>query len=218
MADQEPKPLTKKQIEARAGLRLSAEALQSLQTSRIHCTPDISIVHQPLAGRYVLRAEESGGAVYGIGAYCGYVDETGKPLAWLQPVDTIAVNGRHAIVIAPSLVRVQMIRVEHTYELLITQHQLRTLPGRSRPSLETTSVFRGRQGTLALDLWDKDASSKGRTCPLFYSYSGEPLTIPNEFAHAVVAITEAVCCVGCRHSHLLQPSAAADDERVTVSV
>lgn len=216
MADQ--KPLSKKQIEARAGLRLSAEVLESLKTSRIHCTPDVSIVHQPLAGRYMLRAEESGGAVYGIGAYCGYVDDTGKPLAWLQPVDTVAVNGRHAVVIVPSLVRVQMIRVEHTYELLITQHALRMLPGRTRPTIESTALFRGRQGTLALDLWDKDASSKGLICPVFYSYSGEPLAIPNQFAHAVVAVTEAVCCVGCRHSHLLQPATDADDERVTVSV
>jgi hypothetical protein len=214
MAVQAPEKLTKKQIESHAGLRLPPDVVQLLGTTRIQCNPGISIVHQHLAGRYVLRGQESGGAVHGIGAYCSYVDEVGKPLSWLQPVDTVGVNGPHALVIAPSLVRVQMVRVEHTYELLMTRHSLKAAPDRSKPALESFTLFRGRRGTLALDLWDKDSSYKGRICPVFYSYSGEPLTIPSEFAHAVVAVTEAVCCVGCRHSHLLQPAVATDQSRV----
>src|ERR1700743_471545 len=71
--------LTKKQIEAQAGLRLPTEILQLLRDTRIRCNPAVALVHQHFAGRYVLRGEESGGAVNGIGAYCGYVDERGQP-------------------------------------------------------------------------------------------------------------------------------------------
>jgi hypothetical protein len=205
MALQAPTKLTKKQIEAHAGLRLPAEVLQLLKVTRIHCNPEIALVHQHLAGRFVLRGEESGGAVNGVGAYCGYVDEGSKPLSWLQPIDTVGVNGSHALVIAPFLVRVQMVRVEHTYNLLITRHFLRIVTGRKKPSLESATLFRGRQGTLALDLWGKDASFRGRICPVFYSYAGEAVTIPSEYAQAVVTVTAAVSCVGCKHSHLLQP-------------
>lgn len=206
--------LTRKQIEARAGLRLPAEVLQLLKDTRIRCNPAIAIVHQDLAKRYVLRGEESGGAINGIGAYCGYVDERGKPLSWLQSIDSVALNGSHALVIAPSLVRVHMVRVEHTYNLLITRHTFHTQPDKKEPALESVTLFRGRQGTLALDLWDKDASFKGRICPIFYSYAGEAVTIPNEYVEAVVIATAAVSCVGCKHSHLLQPPSAQQTEEL----
>jgi hypothetical protein len=205
MAERQAKKPTRKEVEARAGLRLSADILESLRVTRIHCNADLSIVHQHLARRYVIRGEECGGAVPALGAYCGYVDERGQPLSWLQPVDTVGVNGRHAVVIAPSLVRLHMVRVEHTYDLLITRHWLELAPNRTRPTLESSVLLRGRQGTLALDLWDKDSVSRGRVRPLFYSYSGEPLQPPDAFEQAILDITVSVCCIGCKHSHLLQP-------------
>jgi hypothetical protein len=51
------------------------------------------------------------------------VDEQGA-LSWLQRVDSIGVNGVHAVVVAPVLVRVEMLRFEHTYDLLIIRTAL----------------------------------------------------------------------------------------------
>jgi hypothetical protein len=46
------------------------------------------------------------------------VAEDGNALPSLQRVDSVGVNGVHAIVITPFLVRVEMIRIERTYDLL----------------------------------------------------------------------------------------------------
>ena len=209
MAKHKSNKAERNEVEARFGLRLATDVLAAIKAARIYSDPDITVVHQQLAQRYVLRGEERGGSVSNLGAYCSFVDESGRPLPWLQRVETVGTNGRHAIVIAPSFVRMQMVRVEHTYELLITQHKLVPLPGRTKPTIESTVLFKGRQGTLALDLWDKDAAVAGKTCPIFYSYSGDVLVIPKEFVEATYILTAAVCCVGCRHVHLSQPPAAA---------
>src|SRR5271156_6672125 len=111
-------------ILARQGLRLPPITLKCLRTAGIYCRPSISIEHQHLAKRYVLRGVESGGAVADLGAYSSFVDEQGAVLSWLQRIDSIGVNGVHAIVVAPVLVRVQMLRIERTYDLLITRHSL----------------------------------------------------------------------------------------------
>jgi hypothetical protein len=218
MAEHENKKNPKKEVEARFGLRLAPEVLAALKDFRIYCNPDISIVHQQLAQRYLLRGEESGGAVCNLGAYSSFVDEKGKPLAWLQPVETVGPNGRHAIVLAPSFVRMHMVRVEHTYDLLITQHKLTLVEGRKKPSIESTVLFKGRQGTLSLDLWEKDASSRGQLCPVFYSYSGDLISIPREFVEAALILTAAVCCIGCRHTHLLQPPALSVPQHLDAAV
>src|SRR5258706_15367920 len=110
------KPMNHNQILALRGLRLPAMTLKSLRAAGIYCQPAVSIEHQHLAGRYVLRGVESGGAVADLGAYCGFVNEDGQPMSWLQRVDSIAVNGVHAIVFAPRLTRLQRIRVRHTYD------------------------------------------------------------------------------------------------------
>ncbi len=204
----------KKEVEARLGLRLSPDVLAAIKDSRIYCTPQISVVHQQLAKRHVLRGEECGGAVNNLGVYCSYVDEAGKPLSWLQPVETVGPNGRHAIVVASSFVRMQMVRVEHTYDLLITRHTQVLAPGRKKPAIDNVVLFKGRQGTLALDLWGKDADSRGRICPVFYSHSGDVLTIPAEFVEATLVLTAAVCCIGCRHTHLLEPPTSIAIPRV----
>ena len=123
-------------------------------------------------------------------------------------------NGRHAIVIAPSFVRMHMVRVEHTYDLLITRHRLVPVTGRKKPVIESTILFKARQGTLALDLWETGASSCGQICPVFYSFVGETLAIPHEFQEATLIMTAAVCCIGCRHAHLLQPPVASIEPKV----
>ncbi len=199
------KPMNHNQILALRGLRLPAMTLKSLRAAGIYCQPSVSIEHQHLAGRYVLRGVASGGAVAHLGAYCSFVDETGQPISWLQRVDSIAVNGVHAVVVSPGLVRLQMVRVRHTYDLLITKHVLATIDGAKRPTLQSSIVFYGRRGILEMDLHGKDSGFCGTVHPLFLSRSGETARLPASFEDAVVRVTAAASCVGCRHSHLLLP-------------
>jgi hypothetical protein len=198
-------PINYSQILALRGLRLPAITLRSLQTAGIYCQPAVSIEHQHLARRYVLRGVESGGAVVDLGAYCGFVDEDGQAMSWLHRVDSIAVNGVHGVVVSAGFVRLQMLRVQRTYDLLITRHSLANVEEGKRPRLESSILFYGRRGTLEMDLSSKDAEFRGRVSPVFYSRSGEPATLPAQFQDAVLRITTAVSCVGCRHCHLLQP-------------
>ena len=193
------------QILALRGLRLPTATLKSFQATGIYCRPSISVEHQHLAGKYVLRGAESGGAVADLGAYCSFVDEAGQPISWLQRVDSIAVNGVHAIVVAPALVRLQIVRVRHTYDVLISKHVLAAVDGGKRPALQSSIMFYGRRGNLEMDLCGKDSSFTGMVRPLFFSRSGEAAAIPAMFEESMLRITAAVSCVGCRHSHLLQP-------------
>ena len=195
-----------RELLARQGLRLPVVTLKHLRDAGIYCQPSISIEHQHLAKRYVLRGVESGGAVTELGAYSSFVDEQGAGLSWLQRIDSIGVNGVHAIVVAPVLVRVQMLRIERTYDLLITRHSLASSANQQRPRLESSVLFYGRRGSLEMELWGKDAAFRGAVCPVFYSRSGEAVMLPSEFQDAVARITASVCCLGCRHCHLLQPT------------
>jgi hypothetical protein len=197
--------LDHRELLARQGLRFPAIILRHLRSAGIYCQPTISIEHQHLAKRYVLRGVESGGAVADLGAYASFTDEQGNRLAWLQRVDTAGVNGVHAIVVAPTLVRVEMLRVQRTYDVLITRHSLQTNGKGQRPRLESSILFYGRRGTLEMELWGKDGAFRGAVCPAFFSRSGEALLVPEEFQEAVTRISAAVCCIGCRHCHLLQP-------------
>src|SRR5271157_6303430 len=72
-----------------------------LQEAGILCQPEVSLQYQTLAKRSVLRGVESGGATKEIGRYVTFCDELGGPLPWLPPIDSVAVNGRHAVVVAP---------------------------------------------------------------------------------------------------------------------
>ena len=201
--------LDQREVLARQGLRLPALTLKCLRGAGIYCQPSISIEHQHLAKRYVLRGVESGGAVADLGAYSSFVDEHGTALDWLQRVDSVGVNGVHAVVVAPVLVRVEILRVERTYDLLITRHSLTASAHGQRPRLESAVLFYGRRGSLEMELWGKDASYGGSVAPVFYSRAGEVATLPAGFHNAAAQITAAVCCVGCRHCHLLQPRALA---------
>jgi len=191
------------------GLALPASVLRALQKRGIYCTPGISLEHQHLAKRYVLRGVESGGAVSDIGRVCAFVSQEGDPLPWLQSLDSIAVNGRHAIFLAESLVRVEMLRTVRTCELAITLHTLSHVPGRIRPEVASTLLFRGRDGVLPLDLWkDKHRVLQGKLTPIFYNRAGEVLHPPQRFEEATRKVTAAVCCVGCKHSHVGVPPIA----------
>ena len=191
------------------GLALPASVLRALQKRGIYCTPGISLEHQHLAKRYVLRGVESGGAVSDMGRACVFVSPEGAPLPWLQSLDSIAVNGRHAIFLAESLVRVEILRTVRTCELAITLHTLSHAPDHIRPEVDSTLLFRGRDGVLPLDLWKEEHRAlRGKLTPIFYDRAGEVLHLPRPFEEAIRKVTSAVCCVGCKHSHVGVPPVA----------
>jgi len=191
------------------GLSLPAGVLKAIQKRGIYCTPDVSVEHQHLAKRYVLRGVESGGAVADMGRACAYLSPDGQPLSWLQSIDSIAVNGRHAIFIAESLVRIEMLRTLRTYELAVSLHTLSVSSGRSRPEITSKLLFRGRDGILPLDLWkDEHKGLRGQLAPSFYDRAGELLGLPTRFEEAIRKMTGFVCCIGCRHTHVGVPPVA----------
>ena len=191
------------------GLALPASVLRAFQKRGIYCTPGVSLEHQHLAKRYVLRGVESGGAVSDMGRACAFVSPDGDPLPWLQSLDTITVNGRHAIFLAERLVRVEMLRTVRTCELAITLHTSSHAPGSIRREVASTLLFRGRDGVLPVDLWkDEHRALRGKLTPVFYNRAGEVLHLPQRFEEAIRKVTAAACCVGCRHSHVGTPPVA----------
>jgi hypothetical protein len=93
-----------------------------------------------LAKRYVVRGLESGGAVGDVGRYVSFAGEEGQPIEYLHPVETIGVNGVHAVVMAPGVVRIDMLRKGRTYELLKGSWDLCVL-ARKSPSRDIGRVM-----------------------------------------------------------------------------
>jgi hypothetical protein len=102
-------------------------------------------------------------------------------------------------------VRVDMLRKDHTYELLITRHALGEPKNGSHPQLETTLLFRGIHGRIDLELWGKDKSRAGNVVPTFYSLAGEAIPIPETFLGVARAAVRGATCLRCVHSHYLRP-------------
>src|SRR5208283_3866499 len=189
--------------EARQGLTLPRRALRTLTEVGIYANPAVSLEHQHRGHRYVVRGIESGGAVEEIGHYVTFCDQGGGPLVWLHPLDSVGVNGVHALVIASALVRVEMLRVGHTYDLFITQHSPALSDHRKRPPLESKILFRAHEGYLALDMVKERKNLRVWAMSTFSYWSAEVLIVPVEFDGVVKAIPGADYCVRCRHSHYL---------------
>jgi hypothetical protein len=134
--------------------------------------------------------------------------EDGEGLPWLQRVKDFLPNGIHAVVIVDELVRVEMFRYETTYHLLISKHWLQR-GDKERPELKSRILFLGRNGSLDTELWGKDAAFRGGAMPHFYARSGEFAPPDATWTNATLKITEAACCCGCRHSHLLEAGMSA---------
>lgn len=186
------------------GLRLSRQALRVLRERGIFAQSSVSLQHQQLANRYVVRGVESGGAAGDIGRYVTFAQEDGRPIEYLHPVEAIGVNGLHSVVVAPVLVRVDMLRKGRTYELLITRHAAGKADNGRRPPLDTTVLFRGIHGRLELDLSGRDKAQAGAVLPTFYSMSGEEIATPEQFRPAVRSIVKAANCSGCGHCHYVR--------------
>ena len=128
---------------AHRGIALARRVLRRLDEVGIFAQPSVSLEHQHLAGRYVVRGIESGGAVKEIGRYVTFCGPDGEPLAYLHPVDAIGVNGVHAVVIAPVLVRIELFRAGRTCQLLITKHQPGKAENSRRPLWRIVFCFAG---------------------------------------------------------------------------
>jgi len=189
---------------ARRGLTLSRRVLRRLNEVGILAESQVSLEHQHLAKRYVVRGIESGGAVKDLGRYVTFCGPGGEPLPYLHPIDAIGVNGVHAVVVAPILVRIELFRAGRTCQLLITRHEPGKVENGRRPPLENGVLFRGVNGLVDLELLRTGGDLAGRSVmPEFWSRAGEMLGIPAVFAAAVGAATKGVSCVGCSHSHYL---------------
>jgi hypothetical protein len=212
--------MNQKRFSDALGLRLTRQALRVLKERGISAHSPVGLEHQHLAKRYVVRGLESGGAAGELGRYVTFTREDGRPIECLHPVEAIGVNGLHAIVVGPVLVRIEMLRKGRTYELLITQHRPGVTNDGKRPPLETRLLFRGIHGRLDLDLSGKDKEKAGTVLPTFYSRAEEEVGIPKRFRQSVRAITAAVHCDGCFHCHYVRPPQKKEDqscapERVT---
>jgi hypothetical protein len=196
--------VTRQQFTGVAGLPLPRRAVRVLRDRGIFAHAPVSIEHQKLAQRYVMRGLESGGSLGDVGRYVTFADEEGQPLEYLHPVEAIGVNGLHAVVISLALVRVDMLRKGRTYELLITRHRLSSVENGHRPQPEAEVLFRGIHGRVELDLCGKDKAQGGSVVPTFYSLAGEPTAIPDKFLAVVRAATRGVNCDGCSHAHYLR--------------
>jgi hypothetical protein len=96
-----------------------------------------------------------------------------------------------------------MLRIGHTYELAITRLWLKSEEGHTRPAIVTAPLFRGHQGTLAVELWNAENKAlRGTVTPLFYTAAGEMLNLPDRFDEVIRKISSAVACVGCKHTHV----------------
>ena len=94
----------------RVGLRLPCNAIGVLREHGIFAQSSVSLEHQHLAKCYVIHGVESGGAAGDVGHYVTFAHENGQPLECFCPVETTGVNRPQAIVLAPALVRIEMLR------------------------------------------------------------------------------------------------------------
>lgn len=193
----------KQEILARRGLTLSRQVVKRLNSAGIVAQSSVSLEYQQLAGRYVVRGIESGGAVKDLGRYVTFCGPDGRALSYLHPIDAIAVNGVHAVVVAPILVRIELFHAFRTYQLLITQHE----PGKSengrRPLIESSLLFQGVNGFMNSMLSSNASDSSASRAPSFWSRSGEELAIPSVFGEGVAEAAAGANCIGCSHAHFL---------------
>jgi hypothetical protein len=201
---------------AHRGLVLPRLALRRLAEAGIFAQASASLEYQQLAKRYVVRGVESGGAVESLGRYVTFCGDQGEPLPWLHPLDGIGVNGVHALVIAPSLVRVELSRRGHTYDVLISRITPTNDTNGKRPALQSATIFHAEEGYLSAELSKRRRDQRETEIPRFYSRAGEPLAVPLQFESAMRAATSGVLCLGCKHSHYLVAPAAAGSSTISL--
>lgn len=178
---------------------------EELRDAGIVARPKLTMAFSHTHRQFVLCADECGGAAENIGHYFGFLPLRADPTFFIKPVTLSVANTVHAEIAAASLISVEMFRYGSTYELAIYLHWLvKTKRRDGRPSHRQKRVFFGTRGILAQPLWQEGKRSQvGAYTPAFYSRAGDPLLIPEALLEAVGAITDAVCCINCRKSHIL---------------
>ena len=191
---------------ATRGLVLPGNALARLRVAGILGRPEITIEFQRASRTYVMRGVESGGAIPELGRYVTFASTEGKPLAWLQPVDSLAPNGAHAFVISTSMLRAEVFRVGRTYDAIVTRHVFSEPPEGARPTIISDVLFAGAAGYLGLDLTGRDQKLAGAVLPEFFTRGGELLAVPEEVKDVLSAAVKGSACAECTHSHFLVPA------------
>jgi hypothetical protein len=125
------------------GLRLPKRVWRSFAEAGIFAPAQVSLEHQHLARRYVVRGVEAGGAVASIGHYVTFAGTNGERLQFLHPLDAVGVNGVHAVVVAQALIRVEVFRSGRTYQVLVSRHSVGEVKDGRRPNIETEVLFKG---------------------------------------------------------------------------
>ena len=127
------------------------------------------------------------------------------------PGNRVSASGRgnrsewlHAVVVAPVLVRIEMLRKGRTYELLITQHRPGSASDGRRLRWRRRFCFVEFMGGWNWTCQAKDKEpSRRRIADVLFARrrrSDHPKTI----SRGDRAITKAVNCVGCSHSSFFQ--------------
>ena len=122
-------------------------------------------------------------------------------MPWLQTIDSLAVNGPHAVVIAPVVTRIEMLRIARTYELCITRHRPSQWKPGTVPNFVPKNCFAARMGIL---LWNSGAKTRISAAVSGRSSSHVPArrsNCPAGFGDAVKAVTSGVTCLNCSHPH-----------------
>jgi hypothetical protein len=187
---------------------------RKLQDAGVFCQPEVSIQYQTMAKRSVLRGVESGGSNRDIGRYVTFCEERGEPIPWLQPIDSVATNGRHSVVIATAFISVDVFRMRNTYDLLIAQHRVAEAGG-ARGRIESKIIFRGRQGYLPLELTGTEKDMAGQIVPEFFNKAGERMEIPPAVVAVVKAAVRGANCIGCTHQHYVTAPKLADAMKIS---
>jgi hypothetical protein len=135
-------------------LVLPKPMVAKLQSLGIYCQTWVTAERQDRAKRWVLPGVESGGSAKEFGRYISFFAADGSRMEWLQKADRIGANGVHAVAIGADLVGVEMARVDETYQLVISRHQLgKPKTEGKRPPVESSVIFRGVDGQLSEKLW-----------------------------------------------------------------
>jgi hypothetical protein len=187
--------------------------LTKLESLGIYCQTWVTAERQDRAKRWVVRGVESGGSAKELGRYISFFAPDGSRMEWLQKADRIGANGVHAIVIGDALLGVEMARVDETFQLVISRHQIGKQKAEGkRPPVESSVIFRGVDGQLSEKL------RKQGLAPAFLTRSGEVKVVPSDFLEAVKLVTAGVSCVTCRHVHGLVAAGSPETKDPTGTV
>ena len=194
-------------------LDLVEEVKDRLRMERIYVDWRMSCEMQRQSKQWVIRATESGGAVGDIGYYLGYCGLKGERLRLSYELATLTFNGMHAVVVAPELVKVEMLRIDRNYQLMLSRHvrtaktKLDKKTGKPRRWILNYLQFISVHGSLDLELWGKDKKLSGLVEPVFKNRLGEIVQPPEAFLPAVRAATQGVNTLKCRKALLLSKEA-----------